>query len=60
MSSWHRSVGQEIFAGHLLPKFRFPDLINDNRKLIADSLILPDESLASVPEPLRAVTPRLA
>lgn len=44
---------QEIFGASVLPNARFPDLINDDRKLIADSFILPDESLASVPAELR-------
>ena len=38
---------QEIFAIQVLPH-RFPDVINDNRKLLADSFVLPDASLARV------------
>ena len=39
----------EIFAVHVLPNCRYPDLINDAPKLLADSFILPDESPASAP-----------
>jgi hypothetical protein len=46
---------QEIFAITVLPNSRWPDVINDQPKLIADSFILPDESLASVPDALRFV-----
>jgi hypothetical protein len=44
---------QEIFAVSVL---RFPDLINDHPKLIADSFIVPDEALELVPEGLRHPT----
>ncbi len=44
---------QEIFAVQALPGVRFPELINDNNALIADSFVLPDEALDSVPAPLR-------
>ncbi|MFM9962606.1 MAG: TIGR03032 family protein [Planctomycetaceae bacterium] len=46
---------QEIFAVTVLPNSRWPDLINDQPKLIADSFILPDESLDSVPVDLRFI-----
>ena len=46
---------QEIFAITVLSNSRFPDVINDQPKLIADSFILPDESLSSVPDNLRFV-----
>ena len=49
---------QEIFAVTVLPNSRFPDLINDDRQLLANSFILPDESLESVPDALRFVDPR--
>ncbi len=49
---------QEIFAVTVLPNSRCPDVINDQPKLIADSFILPDESLSSVPDALRFVEPR--
>lgn len=44
---------QEIFAVTVVPNMRFPDLINDDDKLIADSFVLPDEALSSVPQELR-------
>lgn len=46
---------QKIFSVTVLPNSRFPDVINDQPKLIADSFILPDESLVSVPDELRFV-----
>lgn len=45
---------QEIFAVQVLPGVRYPDLINDNRDLIADSFVLPDEALARVSQDYRA------
>ncbi len=44
---------QEIFAVQALPGRRFPDLINDNATLLADSFVLPEDALADVSEPLR-------
>jgi uncharacterized protein (TIGR03032 family) len=44
---------QEIFAVAVLPGRRFPDLINDNAALIADSFVLPQQALADVPASLR-------
>jgi uncharacterized protein (TIGR03032 family) len=44
---------QEIFAVAVLPNVRFPDVVNDDTTLIADSFVLPDEALPSVPEDLR-------
>lgn len=44
---------QEIFAVHVLPGVRCPDVINDQPRVIADSFILPDEALGLVPAPLR-------
>jgi uncharacterized protein (TIGR03032 family) len=44
---------QEIFAVQVLPNFRFPDLINDDIKLIADSFVLPDEALKQVSDSYR-------
>jgi hypothetical protein len=43
---------QEIFAVQALPGVRYPELLNDNTALIADSFVLPDEGLESVPAPL--------
>ena len=47
---------QEIFAVNVMANSRCPDVINDQPKVIADSFILPDESLTSVPEQIRFVT----
>jgi uncharacterized protein (TIGR03032 family) len=44
---------QEIFAVQALPGVRFPDVINDNRTLLADSFVLPGKVLDTVPAPLR-------
>ena len=45
---------QEIFAVQVLAGRRYPDLINDDNKLIADSFVLPDDALNDVTGPLRA------
>jgi uncharacterized protein (TIGR03032 family) len=39
---------QEIFAVQVLPGRRFPDVINDNNALIADSFVLPEPALDDV------------
>jgi uncharacterized protein (TIGR03032 family) len=44
---------QEVFAVKALPGILSPDLINDNNALIADSFVLPDAALSTVPAPLR-------
>jgi hypothetical protein len=44
---------QEIFAVQVVAGCRFTDLINDSPKLIADSFVLPDKALDSVPVPIR-------
>jgi uncharacterized protein (TIGR03032 family) len=44
---------QEIFAVQALPGVRFPELIDDDNPLIADSFVLPDQALGLVPAPLR-------
>ncbi|MFN0055665.1 MAG: TIGR03032 family protein [Planctomycetales bacterium] len=41
---------QEIFAVEVLPQARFPDIVIDDREILAGSFILPDEALADVPE----------
>jgi uncharacterized protein (TIGR03032 family) len=33
---------QEIFAVRVLPRMRYPELINDDAKILADSLVLPN------------------
>ena len=45
---------QEIFAVEVLPGVRYPDVITDNKELLASSFVLPDDALADVPETLRA------
>jgi hypothetical protein len=45
---------QEIFAVQVLPQARFPDLINDDPKILSDSFVLPDAALSQVPDSLQA------
>ncbi|MGO9464922.1 MAG: TIGR03032 family protein [Isosphaeraceae bacterium] len=45
---------QEIFAVQVVVGRRYPDLINDDQKLLDDSFVLTDEALEAVPAPLRA------
>ena len=45
---------QEIFAVEVLPGMRYPDVITDNKELLASSFVLPDDALADVPESMRA------
>jgi uncharacterized protein (TIGR03032 family) len=40
---------QEVFAVTLLPGRRYPDLINDDDKLLENSFMVPDAALADVP-----------
>ena len=47
---------QEVFAVQVMPGRRWPELLNDDPKLLADSFVLPDAALADVPSPY----PRLA
>src|SRR4029077_6514808 len=42
---------QEIFAVEVLAQARFPDIVIDNRGILAGSFILPDQALADVPKP---------
>jgi uncharacterized protein (TIGR03032 family) len=44
---------QEIFAVQVLSGVRFPDLINDDPKILADSFVLPDDALSLLPASLR-------
>jgi uncharacterized protein (TIGR03032 family) len=44
---------QEIFAVQVLPQARFPELVNEDREILASSYVVPDEALADVPEELR-------
>jgi uncharacterized protein (TIGR03032 family) len=43
---------QEVFAVAVLPR-RFPELINDDETLLANSFVVPEESLPDVAETLR-------
>ena len=45
---------QEVFAVQLLPGKRYPDLINDDKSLMENSFVLPDEALVDVPDAIRA------
>jgi uncharacterized protein (TIGR03032 family) len=45
---------QEIFAVQVLPHSRFPDLINDDPKVLSDSFVLPDEALSQLAESARS------
>ena len=44
---------QEVFAVTVLPGRRYPDLINDNEKLLEISFVVPEAALADVPASLR-------
>lgn len=45
---------QEIFAVEILRGMRYPDVITDNKELLASSFVLPDDALADVPKSMRA------
>ncbi len=45
---------QEVFAVQVLPGKRYPELINDDKSLIENSFVLPDEALVDVPDSIRA------
>ena len=45
---------QEVFAVTVLPGRRFPELINDDEKLLENSFTVPDAALADVSPALRA------
>lgn len=40
----------EIFAVEVLPNVRYPEVVNDDRKILGSSVILPDDALADVPK----------
>jgi len=44
---------QEVFAVSVLPGVRWPEVMNDEADVIADSFVVPDEALDLVPKPLR-------
>ena len=45
---------QEVFAVTVLPGRRYPELINDDEKLLENSFVVPDAALADVSPALRA------
>ena len=45
---------QEVFAVTVLPGRRYPELINDDEKLLENSFVVPDAALAEVSAALRA------
>jgi len=51
---------QEVFAVQVLPGVRWPEVINDNQKVLADSFVLPDQALEQVPEKLLMRTTKRA
>jgi uncharacterized protein (TIGR03032 family) len=40
---------QEIFAVQVLPRLRFPDVINDDEKILSHSFVLPEQAAAVAP-----------
>ncbi len=44
---------QEVFAVQVLAGKRYPELINDDQKLMENSFVLPDEALEDVPDSVR-------
>jgi uncharacterized protein (TIGR03032 family) len=48
---------QEVFAVQLLPGRRYPELINDDAKLLENTFVVPDAALIDVPEVLRGGAP---
>jgi uncharacterized protein (TIGR03032 family) len=47
---------QEVFAVTVLPGRRYPELINDDEKLLENSFVVPDAALADVSPALRPVS----
>ena len=47
---------QEIFAVQVLPNLLWPDLINDDKTILSESFVLPDQALAEVAPELAAVS----
>jgi uncharacterized protein (TIGR03032 family) len=45
---------QEIFAVQVVPGKRYPELITDDKTLLKNSFVLPDEALEYVPESVRS------
>jgi uncharacterized protein (TIGR03032 family) len=48
---------QEIFAVQVLPGRLYPELVNDDPKLLDNSFVVPDAALADVPATLRGQAP---
>jgi uncharacterized protein (TIGR03032 family) len=48
---------QEVFAVQVLPGRRYPELVNDDAKLLENSFVVPDAALADVPAVLRGSAP---
>jgi uncharacterized protein (TIGR03032 family) len=46
---------QEIFAVEVLPQVRYPDLVNDDPRILSDSFVLPGDALGQLPDSLRGV-----
>ncbi len=44
---------QEVFAVTVLPGWRFPELINDDEKLLENSFVVPGAALADMPAAVR-------
>ena len=44
---------QEVFAVQVLPGRRYPELVNDDAKILENSFVVPDAALADVPAELR-------
>jgi hypothetical protein len=44
---------QEIFAVQVLPQMCFPDLINDDSNVLANSFVLPDDALGQLPNSMQ-------
>ncbi|MFO0938923.1 MAG: hypothetical protein U0798_20665 [Gemmataceae bacterium] len=46
---------QELFAVQVLPGLKYPDLINDQPKVVGDSFVLPDDVMPFVTERMRVL-----
>jgi uncharacterized protein (TIGR03032 family) len=44
---------QEVFAVQVLAQARFPNVINDDRTILSDTFVLPDDALSQLPISLR-------
>ena len=47
---------REVFAVTVLPGRRYPELINDDEKLLENSFVVPDAALADVSPAVRAAS----